>query len=365
MNESGLSLIFDLDGTLWNSTPTIYNVWKQELNLTERELDSLMGMTNEKIIETLKISEEKLKKLQEKENKEITKKGGVLFADVLEMIPKLSKKYDLYIVSNCQKGYIEAFLAYYKLEKYFKDFECSGNTLKNKNANLKLLIKRNKICNAIMIGDTKSDLKAAKAANIPFVFASYGFGNLNSEYSIGGIEDLPKMIKVICNSKEYRDLYNGDKIMVFDRIKKGNKIPKNKYYITVVIFIENDDGKLFLQVNKKYNLWSITGGHPKCGESSIEGAKTELKEELNINVNKKELKLFKTIKTDDDFVDLYYLKKNIDLNSIKTQFEEVGEIGWFDLYEIDKLIKDGKFLPDHVCFYNIFIDIYRQCKKTS
>ena len=168
-----------------------------------------------------------------------------------------------------------------------------------------------------------------------------------------------KSIKDICNEDEYRDLYDENKNNTYERIKKGNKIPKNKYYITVVIFIENDKGELLLQVNKKFNKWSITGGHPKSGETSLQGAQTELKEELNIDIPESELKLFKTIKTEDDFVDLYYLRKNIELKDITIEPNEVSDVNWFTKEEIDKLINNKEFLEAHIELYNCFLDNHK------
>ena len=149
---------------------------------------------------------------------------------------------------------------------------------------------------------------------------------------------------------EYRDLYDENRKLTGEKILKDNKIPEGKYINTVVIFIENKRGELLLQVNKKYNKWSTTGGHPKSGETSVEGIITEVKEELGIDISSDEVILFKTIKTEDDFVDLYYLNKDIDIMDIDRN-EEVGEVGWFNEDEILEMISKKKLIPSHVTFY--------------
>lgn len=69
----------------------------------------------------------------------------ICYPDVREVIKQLAKTYDLYIVSNCQCGYIEQFLRKTQLEAYIKDIECFGNTGKNKGENIRLLVKRNSL----------------------------------------------------------------------------------------------------------------------------------------------------------------------------------------------------------------------------
>lgn len=150
---------------------------------------------------------------------------------------------------------------------------------------------------------------------------------------------------------EYRDLYDENKNLTGEKILKGDDVPKGRYYITVAVFIENSNNEFLLQINKKYNMWTTTGGHPKSGESSLEGIVIEVKEELGLDVEPERFELFKTIKTEDDFVDLYYLKGDFDLSKIKMQEEEVGNVGWFSKEDIEKLINDNKFLPPHIEFY--------------
>ena len=117
----------------------------------------------------------------------------ICYPDVREVIKQLAKTYDLYIVSNCQCGYIEQFLRKTQLEAYIKDIECFGNTGKNKGENIRLLVKRNSLKAPVYIGDTKGDCDASKEAGVPFIFASYGFGNvIEYEYAakIGEMKDL-------------------------------------------------------------------------------------------------------------------------------------------------------------------------------
>ena len=117
---------------------------------------------------------------------------------------------------------------------------------------------------------------------------------------------------------EKRDLYDENKQKTGEIIEKGQPVPTGKYYITVVVWMQNFKGEFLIQrtVPEKHHMWATTGGHPKSGESSLEGIVSEIKEELNLDVNPNELKLFKTIKTEDDFVDLYYLKHDFNIEEI-------------------------------------------------
>ena len=155
---------------------------------------------------------------------------------------------------------------------------------------------------------------------------------------------------------EYIDLYDENRKLTHEKIKKGDKVPNGRYYITVAVFIQNSKDEFLLQINKKYNMWTTTGGHPKAGETSLDGIITEIKEELGIDVNKKDLNLFKTIKTEDDFVDLYYLKKDININDIIKQDEEVEDVKYFSISEIKELIKNNMFLPPHIEFFNYCLE---------
>jgi phosphoglycolate phosphatase len=124
--------------------------------------------------------------------------GATLYEGLEKNLIELSKKYKLLIVSNCQEGYIQCFFrAYPYLEKYFVDFEYPGRSGKFKAENIRIVMERNGLKNPIYVGDTGGDANAAKEAGIPFVFARYGFGDVE-EYDevIDSLEELTKLLTI-------------------------------------------------------------------------------------------------------------------------------------------------------------------------
>lgn len=199
------SIIFDLDGTLWDSRDVVVKAWNKALKehkeidkiLTKEDFKGVMGLQikeigikffpdlNENMRQTI------LKECCEVEGQYLTKQGGMLYEKLEETLEVLSKKYKLFIVSNCQAGYIESFYEYHKLQKYFVDFENPGRTGLSKGENIKLVIERNNLINPVYVGDTDGDHKAAKFAGVPFVFASYGFGEVSHfDYEINRFSGL-------------------------------------------------------------------------------------------------------------------------------------------------------------------------------
>ena len=165
-------LLFDLDGTLWDATATLVAPWNTVLHrfgdphppLTRQDMVGFMGKTAAQIGQML-----------------LPEKGGVLYPQLTETLDALRRQYHLYIVSNCQEGYIQAFLAHHQLGDRFEDFEYEGRTRLTKGENIRLVAQRNGLDCALYVGDTQSDMDAADAAGLPFVHASYGFGTVNRE----------------------------------------------------------------------------------------------------------------------------------------------------------------------------------------
>ncbi len=183
------SVIFDLDGTLWDSCRSVAESWSRTLaedhggllQLSEADIQGIMGMTAEQIAaklftvygdQALEICLDCLKK----ECEYISNHGGKLYPGVGQLFQLLSPTVGLYIVSNCQDGYIQCFGRYTGLERYICDFECSGVTGLSKGENIRLIARRNFLRSPIYVGDTAMDEESARSAGVPFIHAAYGFG---------------------------------------------------------------------------------------------------------------------------------------------------------------------------------------------
>ena len=203
------SIIFDLDGTLWNAVDITLKAWQNILAgraeiqkpITKEDLEALMGLQLKEFAAKLfpyLSTELQIKVAKDCSSGEcdwIKREGGVLYPKLEETLKSLSEKLPLFIVSNCNYGYIDAFLEYHNLQSYFVDFGYSGNSGLAKGVNIKTLMKKNNLMRPIYVGDTEGDFDAAKLANIPFVFASYGFGKaLKYDYIIKKISDLVKLV---------------------------------------------------------------------------------------------------------------------------------------------------------------------------
>lgn len=189
------SIIFDLDGTLWDSTDTITQAWQTALDkapymqhevMTQDRVRSITGMTYDKIFEKLfpGLDEDQRKEVKHlcsvSELEILHKQGGILYPTLAETLEYLGSKYKLYIVSNCQSGYIELFLDLHNMHPHFLAHQCYGTKGNPKADNIKDIVNDHHLKAPVYVGDTMGDYESAAKAGVPFIFASYGFGVVES-----------------------------------------------------------------------------------------------------------------------------------------------------------------------------------------
>ena len=214
--QSKKGVIFDMDGTVWDSSENVAKSWTvkvQEAGFTDKvvtreDIQRNMGKPMDAIADDLFTYTEKGPErdalryaCEEYENEYLREHGGILYEGICETWAKLKEMgYHVYIVSNCQAGYIEAFLEYYKIaygnpEDLVEDIECYGNNFKQKDENIKLIAERNGLTEACYVGDIQSDYDSTVKAGFPFIHAKYGFGTINTEVPV--INSFEELIKVV------------------------------------------------------------------------------------------------------------------------------------------------------------------------
>jgi len=170
------------------------------LQITEDALKAMVGHTQLQIFAKLfqglnGAQTEELKKLCKVFQAEFIRElGGKLYKGTIEKLEKLHQQNkQIFIVSNCEKGYIDLFLNQTKID-FIVDVECWGNTGKMKSENIDLVISRNYLSKqkCIYIGDTQGDFDAAKKSGIDFIYANYGFGKINAQpdFEINAIGEI-------------------------------------------------------------------------------------------------------------------------------------------------------------------------------
>ena len=206
-------LLFDLDGTLWDSAPAVAEAWNEVFRrespglppLTVDDIHGVMGMTMKEISQALYPGvaldrrDEIFDLCCRHEVEYLYSHCGALYPDFRAVMESLKAQgYELAVVSNCQTGYVKAFLVSSGASDLFVDYEEWERTGLAKGENIRLVMARNGYSKGIYIGDTKKDQEAALMARIPFIHAAYGFGTVTApEGVINSLSDLPAEISRI------------------------------------------------------------------------------------------------------------------------------------------------------------------------
>ncbi len=222
-------LCFDLDGTLWDCAALSTEAWALSLALLGEEglLDPSLGATLSRSELCSRLSASFGLTASDFEARVVpelapalrSEAGRRAYAAELDLIPQgfgetypglkaclhaVTKFADLAIVSNCQALYIETFLDRFGLAPLFVDFESSGRSGRGKIENLRAVLARQGRDVGAMVGDSQGDLQAARANGLPFIHASYGFGQVDSgeaDFTISSLDALPSLLEDLWRSR--------------------------------------------------------------------------------------------------------------------------------------------------------------------
>lgn len=205
------SLILDIDGTIWDSTAVVADAWNEAIKgrtdisvhftpeILKGQFGKLVPAIADSVFPELE-PEERYKLIDfccEKEQEYLEQLDhDISYPTVKETIHELAKTLKLFIVSNCQGGYIELVMEKNGIKDCITDFTCPGYSGLAKSENISLIIQRNGLKNPVYVGDTMGDFQACQNAKVPFCFASYGFGQVDQpDYCIDTFSDLLKLFE--------------------------------------------------------------------------------------------------------------------------------------------------------------------------
>ena len=151
---------------------------------------------------------------------------------------------------------------------------------------------------------------------------------------------------------EYLQIFDNDKNMLDEKIARSDKhlLEDGKHYMVVLVFIENEEGKFLLQrtSESKGRVVATTGGHVVYGDNGLRTAIKEVKEELDLDIDENDLKYVDTFSWKNLFCELYYVKKNVDIDKLSLQEEEVESVMWLSKDEIEDLITKNDFRDSNI-----------------
>ena len=166
---------------------------------------------------------------------------------------------------------------------------------------------------------------------------------------------------------EIVDVYNKRKELTKEKKERYERI-NVKYTQYIHVWIMNDKNQFLIQKrseNKKINpnKWSQTGGAVDCGETVIQAAIREVKEELGINLTKENIEFMLSYKRRYTFMDVFLVRKNIELKDVVMQKEEVQKVKWATEEEIEDMVKSGEIVGTLKLYYKLFFDLLKDYDK--
>ncbi len=204
------SLILDMDGTLWDNVDTYAVAWTmgmercgKNITILREDILGLMGkeakaMLNNLVPEWTDEQQDMLfAAVTDAYQDLVPTMNPQIYDGVIDGMEILSKKFKLFLLSNCEEGGLVNFMNHTKTTHLITDYMEHGMNLKPKHHNLKLLIDKHRLVSPVYIGDTDSDRRESDLAGIPFIYMTYGFGD-TEKYSLK-FDSFPELVEHYMN----------------------------------------------------------------------------------------------------------------------------------------------------------------------
>ena len=162
---------------------------------------------------------------------------------------------------------------------------------------------------------------------------------------------------------EFLDIYNKNKELTGKKIERHQSrddLKEGEYFLFEQAWVLNKNKEILLTQRgptKKYaGMWEPTSGHVSSGETSLEGIKRELKEEIGLEVKNDEIKLVKTFIDNKSIKEIWVINKDISLKDLKFEDNEVSDAKFVTITQFESMIKNNE------TFNNLeyFIEIYKE-----
>ena len=151
---------------------------------------------------------------------------------------------------------------------------------------------------------------------------------------------------------ELRDLYDINSNKTDKTYHKGEVIPEGYYPMVVMVVIRNSKGEFLMQkrIKSKGGDWGVTGGHPKSGETPIEG----IIKELGLDFTNEKFIEYDSGCDGKDCYKMYFVNKDIDIKNIIIQESELTEVRWFTMEELTNMVKEKELNHNQIaCFIKV------------
>jgi len=162
---------------------------------------------------------------------------------------------------------------------------------------------------------------------------------------------------------ELWDIYDRNRNITGKTMMRGDAFPAGAFHLVVHVCVFNLRGEMLIQQRQPFkdgwpNMWDMTvGGSAVAGDSSQKAAERELLEELGLELDLTDTRPHLTVDYEFGFDDYYLIKKEVDLDKLKLQYEEVQRVKWATKEEIFSLLECGEFIPYYKDLLGLLFDM--------